>query len=664
MNRFLAAIKAVGQLGLPSVAQFALYRLGLVTGHYRRLTQKASSEVPGIREPGPCRPLFNLPPPEMMGAMLGGEGKAQLIREADEIAEGNVRLFGGPPVPLKLTFDHPLQHWTVYERDPRMLHPLYSGVPDIKFLWEGARFGWVFTLGRAYRLTKDERYAEVFWQYAESFLDANPPYDGPHWMSAQEVAIRLMALIWASQVFAEARSSTPERVSRLSRSVAAHAARIPPTLIYARSQGNNHLLTEAAGLFTAGLALPEHPSAASWKALGWKWLNYGFCAQIDGYGEYAQHSTNYHRLMLQVALWGYALIRSQDAAYFPHPTSVALARSVHWLLALIDSTGRVPNLGANDGAYLFPLTSCPFDDFRPVVYAAARAFLNYDLPRGAWDELSAWFSIPFESPKYVQLPRYVGDQIYGKDSWAYFRTAQFSSRPSHADQLHLDLWWRGLNVAKDAGTYLYNALPPWDNSLASAFVHNTITLNGRDQMSRAGRFLYLDWFNAYRKSTIPSEEGILQNVSGRHYGYKSRGVRHTRRITAFADGRWQVADEMLALRLPWQFGLLRFRLHWLLPDWDWEISNNGERVEIALKTPHGKLRLKIRTTPRLSDLKPQITLARAGESLYGGREAAPIMGWFSPTYGLKVPALSLAVEVSSRGEVDFLSEFIFPTEKV
>ena len=71
---------------------------------------------------------------------------------------------------------------------------------------------------------------------------------------------------------------------------------------------------------------------------------------------------------------------------------IAVRRSVHWLLALMDSeSGRTPNLGANDGAYIFPLTVLPFDDYRPVVHAAARLFLDYDLPHGAWDEMALWF---------------------------------------------------------------------------------------------------------------------------------------------------------------------------------------------------------------------------------------------------------------------------------
>ena len=78
------------------------------------------------------------------------------------------------------------------------------------------------------------------------------------------------------------------------------------------------------------------------------------------------------------------------------------------------------------------------------------------------------------------------------ETWAYLRAARFTGRPGHADQLHLDLWWCGLNVAQDAGTYLYNAPPPWDNALARSEVHNTLVVNGLEQMTRAGRFLYLE----------------------------------------------------------------------------------------------------------------------------------------------------------------------------
>jgi hypothetical protein len=53
-------------------------------------------------------------------------------------------------------------------------------------------------------------------------------------------------------------------------------------------------------------------------------------------------------------------------------------------------------------------------------------------------------------------------------------------------------------------------------------------------------------------------------------------------------------------------------------------------------------------------------IVRAGERVYGQGEATPVMGWSSPTYGVKLPALSLALEVSSTQSVEFTSEFVFP----
>ena len=685
------AYKALVQLGFQPVMLNALYRLGLVTGHYRRI-ESLDQRLGAERETklyGLC-PLFSLPTSQELFAVLGESGNAALLTEADQIVAGKVRLFGGEPVELNLSVPGKLEHWTSYETGHADLRPLVPNSSssigeswrlksDIKFLWEPARFGWVFSLGRAFHLNRDEKYAESFWHYFEIFAAANPPYLGPNWISGQEAALRLMAFVWAAQIFANSSAGTPERIAALARSVALHALRIVPTLVYARSQQNNHLLTEAAGLLTAGLAIPDHPEASNWRLMGWRWLNEGLQSQIDPYGEYSQHSTNYHRLMLQVVLWTNALVRNnagnnaRSNEFAEHPggvsryrwprrTNEAIVRSIHWLLSILDSeSGRVPNLGANDGAYIFPLTICPFSDYRPVLNAAARAFLDYDLPRGPWDELALWSGVPLENRKYIQLPRYLGDQLYGKDSWAYLRTAQFTTRPSHADQLHVDLWWHGLNVTQDAGTYLYNADPPWDNSLTTALVHNTVIVNRRDQFTRAGRFLYLDWFNAYRHSNLEADPAILQRVRGRHWGYWKQGVRHDRTVTAYADGHWQVRDSLLPLRMPWDKRPLTFRLHWLLPDWQWQAELRGPLFELRLKSPLGWIQLNLSTEPGMVNDGTAVTLARAGETVYGSGSDEPVRGWSSPTYAHKVPALSLAMEIKSPNDVQFISEFNFPT---
>jgi hypothetical protein len=651
MTRFSLSFKALRELGPRSLSLYAIYKLGLATGHYRRLTQKPSQPGKWV-----LSPILPLPSRDDLLKVLGENGKDRLLAEAEEIVDGKVRLFGGEPKPLELSSRGELAHWTDYETGKVSLPP--SEFNDVKFIWEPARFGWAFTLGRAYLVSGEERYARAFWKFTIYFLDSNPPYRGPQWTSGQEVAIRLMALVWAGQVFAASPESTSERIEKLATAVAALAERIPLTLVYARSQNNNHLLSEAAGMYTAGLALPNHPRAETWRGEGWKWLEWAFKKQIFKDGSYVQHSTNYHRLMLQLALWVWTLANLSPARRggTPQKIEAQLALAAKWLSALTDGeSGMTVNLGANDGAYIFPLTICPFSDYRPVVQAASLIFAG-EKPflDGPWNEMTLWFGQKTSTlERYSQAARQPQKfLLQSKNSWAYFRAVKFKSRPSHADQLHVDLWWRGLNIARDAGTYLYNADSPWDNALTATQLHNTVTVDGREQMTRAGRFLYLDWALA----GIIENGGLdgIQRAVARLQGYKNLGVIHTRTVTGSLGDRWLV-DDLLAVNNS-DRRVRDFRLHWLLPDWEWILDQHEQKVELRLKSPHGWVVVDV--TPSFENAK--VTLARAGERIHGDGFVSPVMGWFSPSYAQKEPALSFALNVSGLGTVKFGTEFIFP----
>lgn len=650
-SRLLIAFKAIRALGPTAVWLNALYKLRLKTGYFRLLNRRPLT----VDHPqSTLHSLFSIPSREQLLAALGPAGLEQLTREADEIVAGRYRQFACEPVEINLK-PPTLRHWTECETTPR--------AADIKLTWEPARFGWAFTLGRAYHATGDEKYAAAFWRYFETFQAANPPYLGENWMNGQEAGLRLMAFIWAGEVFRQAEQTTPARLAALAASTSIHAARIPATLLYARSQNNNHLLTEAAALYTAALALPEHPDSDRWLKTGQKWLKWCFENQIDETGEYVQHSANYHRLMLQTALWVFALnskvsrrLKSENREIFDSVSVENLSRATRWLLSLLDPvSGGAPNLGANDGAYIFPLSSLPFSDFRPVAHAAAQAFLGYAPPAGPWDEMALWFGLP-RGKRLPEIPRSSNsNHLYAPNSWGYLRAARYRSRPSHADQLHFDLWWRGLNIAQDAGTYSYNAPPPWDNRLTSTLVHNTVTVDDREQMTRVSRFLYLDWADATAQEHPSDGKNILQRASAQTEAYTRLGIHHTRTVTILPNERWRVEDELLNRGQT----LRAVRLHWLLPDWEWEAEIRDSRFEIRLKSPLGWVTLQ---TNCKAENRPAVTLARAGKVIWGHLNACPpTRGWVSPTYSVKNPALSLAVEVQSAGTVWFTTDFIFPT---
>ena len=667
-------LSAVRELGLRQVGLYAAYQLGIRSGYYRWLSapEKATRAAHAVN-PNSVRPLWNLPSEAELLAVIGEAGRAQLLAEADEIAAGQVRLFGGPPAPLHLATPGPLAHWTAYERREKPAVGAIDG--DIKWIWEPARLGWAYTLGRAYLLSRDERYTAVFWDFTEAFLDANPPYLGPHWSSAQEVALRLIALTFGWQLFGSAASASPSQAARLAQAVAIHAARIPVSLVYARAQNNNHLLTEAAGLFTAGLFLPAHPQAWRWRDLGWRWFNRGIQAQVAPDGAYTQHSTNYHRLMLQTALWVSCLARGQVFP-LPHETRQRLATATRWLLALLDPlSGGVPNLGPNDGAYVLPLAICPQTDYRPVLQAAACAFLGGRPFRpGPWDEMALWLvgsqpaistTVPSTSrqPQAAHTPHVI--RSLDGASWAYLRAARFTSRPGHADQLHLDLWWRGMNVAQDAGTFSYNAQSPWDNILARSEAHNTVVIDGQDQMVRAGRFLYTDWAQAEVLKQDVWEDGTLQSMSARHNGYHGLGLWHQREVTAGLSGDWEIKDLIYPVQPPGSAAPHTVSLQWLLPDWPWEVlvQSKPPRFVVVINSPPGPVRLVLEGGLMADQpASKSLLLSRAGERLWGDGEVSPVWGWSSPTYGLKIPALSLRFIQTGPAPFDFSTKFTFPPD--
>jgi hypothetical protein len=649
---FATALKALMQLGLVPVAQAGLYQLGLRSGYWRwRTPAPQNDDFP--EQQSLILPL-NLPTASQLQRVTG-KNLPSLLQAADEICKGRFHPFGGEAAALDLAPGHTLTHWTAYERGRAAW-----GADDVKLVWEPARFGWAITLARAYLASGNDDYAQILWLFTENFIRSNPPYLGPNWTSGQEVAIRILALALAGKITAASPACTPRRMHLLAESLAAHAARIPPTQVYARSQNNNHLLVEAAGLYTAGTLLAGLAHASEWQQKGWRIFQRAIQRQIARDGTYVQHSMNYHRLMLQTALWMQALARDNGET-FSRSTMERLAAATHWLLNQIDPlSGRAPNLGHNDGAIILPLATGEFGDYRPVAQAASRAFLgNPVLPAGPWDEMSLWLGLindanvpaPMHAPELPIQPTIKAPDlpsraiIRGQESWASLRAARYTNRPGQCDQLHVELWWRGQNLALDAGTFRYNGPPPWENGLATTVVHNTVMVDGREQMKHASRFLWLDWAQAsYLPGTILAAE---------HTGYVRYGIRHQRSLAYSGTNHWQVIDTLLPERT--QAEMHSAILHWLLPDLPWELSG----TTLGIKTSSGTIRLRLALAEGTT-AQTYLQLVRAGKVLAGPGTAAPVLGWYSPTYNLKIPALSFRFFIEGVLPLTFSSDWFLP----
>lgn len=566
----------------------------------------------------------------------------RLRADALEAAAGRITCFGSWKADYGDPIDWHLNPVSGKRWDPAApwTHALAAEgeVGDVKLTWEVARFPHFYAMARAAAFFPElaENMAAAVAAQIGSFLRENPAGRGVHWNSGQEIAFRLMAWLFAQDVLLE-RSSWRERTRTLiAEALGQAAAHVEQHIDYARhAVYNNHLLSEALLLYMAGTLLPVSRSAR-WRSIGQALLHEGVERQFYADGGYIQQSHNYHRVALQDLAWAWLFARSAGERP-PARWLSAMERSIDLLVAHQNpADGRLPNYGSNDGALPSIFTTCDFSDFRPTLQLASLISRGERLyPPGPWDESAAWalgagaLEAPLRPPRRISVS--FGTTGYhvlrGRDpgSFATLRCGSLRDRFSQIDMLHLDVFWRGQNVLVDGGSYLYNGPAAWHEHFLRTASHNTLTVDGRDQMLHHRRFKVLYPTRARLLRFEDLGDHLL--AAGEHYGYARHpgGCVHRRSVLFFPDDLWVVFDHVRGE------GEHHLRLHWLCGDFPWRADPENGMVE--LQTPEGELTVAVHDEHAVP--LPATVVA--------GSEDPP-RGWLSRHYGRKVPVPSLAVE--------------------
>src|SRR5258708_15691234 len=431
----------------------------------KRIARKTSPEdLLSIRRQG-GRPFFfsdsrSLAPE--LKKILGAHGEESVVAEANGILEGNMPFFGG------LSFDCGFPpRWFLSAATGQRVSPdrpwtqmrfASDDYGDLKFILEPSRFLFIYPLARAYAISGDDRFPEAFWTAIENWAVSSPPMSGPLWICGQESSLRILAWSFALYSFLHSPATTPQRTALLLSMIAAHAWRTTQTVGYARSQRSNHLFSEAVGLWTAGTLYPELKDAAGWQKQGARLLREAVLDQITPEGAYLQDSFNYQRMVLHQLLWTIRLSEIHKIEVNPKIRTRAAA-AFEFIGRFVDSeSGHAPNHGSNYGSKILPLAACDYGDFRPLLRLWSRPLrLTPALQPGPWDETALWLcgrsakatdreSGDREPPQTIASA--AGYHPVGPpNSWASVSVWRYARRPFQADQLHVDLWWHGLNLA-------------------------------------------------------------------------------------------------------------------------------------------------------------------------------------------------------------------------
>ncbi len=582
--------------GARGLAQRATHETRRALGAFRAKPRRVIDFAPA-----PMRHPFAVD----FAALTHATNPAQALARADRVLAGDYQAYRtvwrplpiGPAAwhrsPNEMEIEADLPWWRALPRQDADL--------DVKDIWEPARFAWTYDLVRAWIITRDDRYAAAFHRTLADWLESSPPFRGVHWACGQESTIRAIALLYAEANLVGAPSSDEHAMARITSVLAATGERVADAIGHALSQRNNHGISEAVGLLALGARFRgTHPAAVHWASRGRRLLERLIREQFAPDGWYIQHSFNYLRVALDMCIVARRLLLASSIDFSLDATE-RLRAATELLLAVIDpDTGSVPNHGHNDGAFVHPITLRAYRDYRPVVTAACASF-DVPLPANlAPDaEALAWLGLP-----NARQGEPIGDGVRsGASGWAtaragstavFLRAGSYTSRPGHLDALHVDVRLAGRDTVVDAGTFAYLGPLPWRNALAAARVHNGPLVDDQEPGVRGPRFLWLRWPNA--KLIRAARDGDTMVLAAEIPDRVRRTVRVERNVVRVDDLVLTSAASTVTVR-------------WLLhPSADATIMHID------------------------------------GASTTNAARESEVVGWYSPAYGVRLPASWIEVK--------------------
>jgi hypothetical protein len=408
---------------------------------------------------------------------------------------------------------------------------------DIRRIWELNRHQHWITLGRAWRLTGDRRYAAEFTRQLADWLVKNPPGKGPNWVQAQETALRMISWTWAWHLFHDAAEFTIDLRKAMLQSLERHFRFTERHLCAFGRYTHNHLISELSGLYLVSRFFPFLQDAARTEKWTRALIVREVKKQIYEDGIAAELSTNYMLFVLD-SLTG---VVAADPVYFKKwGIWERVSQMGNAAARLVRPDGSLPYIGDNDSGRGWRLSE---NDHDRSIYGQLPSVME-----GAQTE--SWLSMkPAQEWLWIFGPD-LGTASYSafqparmfesggiwtwrsdaspKASWVLFRGGATLRKTGvlqshhHADALSFELVFAGQSVLIDPGTYAYSLETTIRQQLRSSKAHSTLWVENREQCDfRGKRFGVWD---------LPTSRLIDLGLNHLEMAVAWKDVDHTRRL--------------------------------------------------------------------------------------------------------------------------------------
>lgn len=576
------------------------------------------------------------------------EAERAIQAAADAVMAHRFDLLGSGPTDLGACIDWQRDFKSGYRWPPRTFSRRirYGGVPgvDVKLPWELSRFQHLPTLGKAFWLTGEARYAAEGLAQIDDWIAENPPQFGVNWACTMDVALRAFNWIWGYAFCGSA--ATPRFHRAFVGSLLAHGRHILSNLERgADGITSNHYLADLIGLFALGIACPFFREARAWRELALGELVREIERQVHPDGGDYESSIPYHRLVTEMFLAATILCRRHGLT-LPPAYLDRLERMLEFARWYTKPNGLAPQVGdADDGRLHILANYGAWDprDHRHLLATGGAFFRRDDFTAAAGNrgEEAVWL-LPEEPPRPMSAEATApGSRAYPEsgvylmrdgDRYCLVACGAVGTRGignhKHNDLLSVEFHAGGQDFLVDPGSYLYTPDPAARNLFRSTAVHNTVMVDGAEQNRFGEGSLF--WLHA---DAVPSclewRPGAEEDVFvGEHTGYvrladpviHRRGVRLRKR-----DRRLEIEDRLAGEArhaLLWNFTIAPGVAVRPAGEAAWELAVTGVRAVLSLDA-----------------VEPA--------ALHAAVRREVVESWASPSYGVRRRTRALRFQVAA-----------------
>jgi len=403
-------------------------------------------------------------------------------------------------------------------------------------------------LGKAYAITKDEKYPQAFVRQLRHWLKSVPQAENAAWRSI-EVGFRMEFWLKAIRFFQASPFVDDEVIKLFYNSVNNHAEYLMDLWNPYNLMSNWGILANH-GLFMVGAMLPQTSRTQEYISTSVKRLSQMLKMQVFRDGVHWEQSPMYHNEMLKCFL---------DIVQLAKRTNIELPEDITdktYDLCMYSMYSAKPNhceisMGDSDDIDQRDLLTRAAAIFESGILKS-RSYIEPDYD-SLWDMgevgLEEFDSIIAEEPNKTDKAFNDSNNYYFRDGWkdnstfVHFHCGTLGAGHGHADKIHVNIFSRGEDIFVDKGRYTY-VFGEDRIRYKEARAHNTIIVDDSDYYVCKDSWACHDLTRGInQKFYSDSRYGYAE---GGHLAYIDKGILINRRVIYLKPDIIVLADEMYA----------------------------------------------------------------------------------------------------------------------